>query len=256
MATDDPTRRPSAQDHYIYVLRFLLILAGIFGGTSIVLLGYDFYTTSKAADAAALLEGEPDAEKVKQAFELVETPHLFSGWRVPDQLWDEDHAQLGKFTEDALVKAVLAADADPLPTTGKAYGTCGTDLLCVAQVMGQVPKPEDDKTRVRLPDAAKWYRYLILRRAMAQGRALTEEETTFFRWNRTLWVRAFRAQVMDAQGTVSDSDLLLVRDLQESLEVSSRNGLIFGWYGLFSGLLFGLFAFLWRRWYRPDAEAT
>ena len=78
MASDDPSTRPSAGEHYRYIRNFLAVLVAAFGGVAIVLLAYDGFTSGRASQARALLDVEPDAVALKKALQLAESPHLFS----------------------------------------------------------------------------------------------------------------------------------------------------------------------------------
>ncbi|MFT7623454.1 MAG: hypothetical protein ACI9WU_002637, partial [Myxococcota bacterium] len=241
--------RPSALEHLKYVRGYLLTLTLCFGVGGLLMLGYNGWTAGNVeAATTALGDAEtPSADQIKAAFEAVESPHLFGGWRVPDSILPEKDTELAGLDEEALVKAVLEAPVVPVPSKdSQGIGTCGNDTLCTAEALG---KPFTQKKGVRpsVPQRVKVFRYLLLRRAMARGEAISPEQIRFFQWNRTLWVRAFRRQIMDGSGTPTQSDVVIIRDLIEILEGASSNGTVFGWYGTLSGLVFGLFTFLWIR---------
>lgn len=245
-----PLPRPTAHEAYRYVSRYVQVLALTFGGIAVALLAYNLYTSGVAEDAAALLaDDEPSADDLKAAFEMLEPSHLFSGWRVPDALWTDDDPLLGGVDEEELVEAVIALDAPLAPTAQSTPPeSCDSaDLICLATGLGRPLEP----SLKQVPQAYKVYRYLLLRRSMARGEALSAERLAFFQWNRTLWVRAFRRQVMDADGTPTASDATLLRELREILAASSKNGLIFAWYGIASALIFALILFFWRRLHGP-----
>ncbi len=251
MAAVDLSTRPGADEHFKYIRGFLLTLALCFGVIGAILVVYDTMTASRAAEAQAALGDNPDADAMKKAFELIESPHLFSGWRVPERVLPKDDRILGDLDEEALAAAVIAAPDTPIALAqSKDAGKCNSDLLCIATSLG---KPWDRKRR--LPNRVKIFNYLLARRSMAKGEPLTDGQLTFMQWNRTLWIRAFRRQIMDGKGTPTATDAAMLRPLIENLEGASKNGLIFGWYGVVSGLLFGLILLVWIKRRRPeDAE--
>ena len=244
--------RPTEWETWRYIRNFLLVLMVTFGGISVVLLAYDLYTSGRAAEAATLLEGEPSADSMKQAFEQLESPHLFSGWRVPDSILPPDDKVLAGLDEEKLAAAATALDKKVVGTaTSTPPGRCAGVLPCVIEGLGRPPAVNPKTKTKQLPQSYKVYRYLMLRRSMARGEELTAAELKFFRWNRTLWVRAFRRQIMDGKGTPTASDRILLSDLQVSLAGSSDNGLIFSYYGLAAAFVFGLTLLGWMRMRRP-----
>jgi len=89
---------------------------------------------------------------------------------------------------------------------------------------------------------------------MVRGEPLSEQDLRFFRWHRTLWVHAFRAEVAGGGAAPRAQDLTLLRDLKESLAGSSRNGLVFAGYGTLVTALLAVTLLLWCRWRRPEEE--
>ncbi len=250
MAEPNELPQPTPEEGWRYVLRFLANLTGVFGVVSVLLMGYCLYTDSVADEAAALLEGDsPTADALKDAFSLVETPHLLSGWRVPDHIFPRDEPDLLAFDEEELAEAIVALETLPPNVAPKPVEQCTAgDLLCVGLGLGA----EYDR-RAGVPQRYKVYRYLLLRRAMARGEGLSEEQLAFFQWNRALWGRAFRRQIMDGSGTPTASDVVILRELTENLQGATRNGFVFASYGLLATGMFAFFLFFWWRHRRPGA---
>ncbi len=245
--------RPTADEHFRYIRGFLLTLTLCFGLGGIGMIVYDAYTAGVASDAKAALGEEPGPDAIKAAFQIVETPHLFSGWRVPDSILPPGgDPDLSVYDEEVLAKAVIAAPEVEAPTAkSKNADECGQDLVCVAVALG---KPYDTKKTRRMPQRVKVHQYLLLRRTMARGEPMTDAQLRFFQWNRPLWVRAFRKQVMDLDAAPQATDATMVAELTAILEEATHNGAVFGWYGVGAGALFGGFLLLWIR--RKDELQT
>jgi len=253
MAQPKDLPQPTPEEGWRYVLRFLANLTGTFGVVAVVLMAYCLYTGSVADDASALLESEePSSEALKEAFALVETPHLLSGWRVPDRIFPVDESALAGVYEEELAAAVVELAALPSSAEAKTPEQCvPDDLACIGLGLGAAYD-----RRVGVPQRYKVYRYLLLRRAMARGESLSEEQLGFFQWNRALWVRAFRRQIMDATGTPTVSDAVILRELTENLRGATRNGLVFASYGLLATAMFACFLFFWWKYRRPSSSAA
>lgn len=259
MSSPDETAVPTTYESWQYVLRYLVALTASFAAISGGLLGYGLYERGQARDAEAILAGERTPETLKQAYTELRRPHLFAGWRVPDSILPKDDAVLAAVDEEALAaKAVaLPASAFELPRSeaGKppprpaTAASCKDDTACFLKVLGlAVEGPTSPRQKL--------FHYLALRHAMAAGRALSADELRFFRWNVTLWVRAFDRQIMTGNGTPTASDGAMLEALLESRQGANENALIFAVYGFVATAVIGLTLLLWWRWRRPEQDAA
>ncbi len=243
--------RPTAIETWEYVNRLII---GLFAAGCVVSVAgftYDLVTRSAAEEARGLVAGEtPSPEAIRQAFDLVRTPHVLAGWHGPKSVFPADEPALAAVDEEALALAVSALPAAP-PRGKTKVEDCGSLATltpavanCVASALGRA----FDQSKGPQPDRYRMYRYLLLRRSMARSEALSADELRYFQWNLTLWVRAFDRQIVTAgQGTPTASDAAMVRHLAASKAGASDNGLVISWYALAIALLFGGTGLGWRR---------
>jgi hypothetical protein len=240
-SSQDQPVTPEESWHYIH--RFLIWLVICFGAVTGCLLLYNQVYSAKSDEAAAALTSDADAAAMKSAFELLRSPHLFSGWRVPNELVPGKDPRLSELTEDGLLRAALELPSFPAPKGSvKQLKNCQKDTACIIAALGAVPP----KTK-RIPFHHQLYRYLYLSRAMSKGEALSEKQVHYFRTHLTLWVRAFERQIVNGKGSASHSDRPMLSVLLESRQISIQNTWIFCWYGIAATLLLALVLFLWRR---------
>ena len=102
-------------DSWRYILRFVSWLAGIFFVVTTSLYVHNALMESGADEAETLLAGEATDEAIKQAYELVSTPHVFAGWHVPAQIFPEAVPALSSLDEEALADVLRPLDAYPEP---------------------------------------------------------------------------------------------------------------------------------------------
>jgi hypothetical protein len=230
----------SASESWAYIDRFLRWLVICFAGVTVLLTAYNMVLSSSTEEGRSALADPADGAALIQAFEALKSPHLFGGWRVPKNILK------GKqYDEEALAGAANAAPSFPAPAGS--LRNCKKDLLCAVRAFGVIPKGAK-----RPPYNVQIYRYLKLRRAMLEGRELSDGQLKFFKRRLTLWVRAFDRQIASGKGKVTASDAAMLGLLLESREVSQQNTLFFCVYGAMASLMMGLFLFLWRR--RKPAE--
>lgn len=243
--------QPTLLETWRYVRQFLGLLTA---GAAIISLGMLAYNSSAGARANAA-NAALEAGDMTAAFEAVESPHMLGGWRIPDALWKADDPLMGTLNEEKLAAAAVAMDAAPQPaTTSKDANKCQT-APCAVVGLGKPWARRNDGRRTSPPQRVKVFRYLMLRRSMSRGETLSDQDLRFFQWNRALWVRAFRRQVMDREGTPTPQDAVIMGELAEILAASSHNGMIFGWYGLVvTGMLATAFG-MWITLRKPEANA-
>ena len=246
--------QPTLIETWRYVRQFLGLLTAGAAIISLGMLAYNSSTGARAEAATAAL----DSGDMKAAFEAVESPHMLGGWRVPDALWKADDPVMGGLDEEKLAAAAVAMDAAPQPaTTSEDANKCQT-APCAVIGLGKPWARQNDGRRLMPPQRVKVFQYLMLRRSMGRGQALSEAELRFFQWNRALWVRAFRRQVMDGEGIPTASDAVIIGELQEILAASSHNGMIFGWYSLLVTAMLAAAFGMWITLRKPEdnAQAT